>query len=198
MISNICKIKNNVNQLDSILQESEKVAVYNQLTHKQSLQLRLLCEEINGMLPRIIDDFDGELWFEFKEGICKVNVDIRFDEYTANKKKELISISKSKKNAAAVGIVGKIRSALETFFLDDENLQAYNTIGLYHMATEYSVGIDYAYLWSLNQYKNTVKEEKKQEAWDELEKSIIASIADDVIVGVKGKQATITIIKNFA
>ena len=162
------------------------------------MQLRLLCEEINGMLPRIIDDFDGELWFEFKEGICKVNVDIRFNEYTANKKKELISISKSKKNAAAVGIVGKIRSALETFFLDDENLQAYNTIGLYHMATEYSVGIDYAYLWSLNQYKNTVKEEKKQEAWDELEKSIIASIADDVIVGVKGKQATITIIKNFA
>ena len=198
MISNICKINNETNELDLILAESEKVAVYNQLNHKQTLQLRLICEEINGMLPRIIDDFYGELWFEFKDGVCKVNVSIKFDEFTASKKKELISISKNKKNAAAVGIVGKIRSALESFFLDEENLQAYNTIGLYHMATEYTVGVDYAYLWSLKQYKTTVKEEAKQEAWDELEKSIVASIADDVVVGVKGKQATITIIKNFA
>ena len=197
MISNICKINNETNELDLILAESEKVAVYNQLNHKQTLQLRLICEEINGMLPRIIDDFYGELWFEFKDGVCKVNVSIKFDEFTASKKEELISISKNKKNAAAVGIVGKIRSALESFFLDEENLQAYNTIGLYHMATEYTVGVDYAYLWSLKQYKTTVKEEAKTDAWDELEKSIVASIADDVVVGVKGKQATITIIKNF-
>ena len=35
------------------------------------------------------------------------------------------------------------------------------------------------------------------ENWDELEKSIIANLADDVIVGVKGKEATIAVVKKF-
>jgi hypothetical protein len=39
---------------------------------------------------------------------------------------------------------------------------------------------------------------EKAEAWDELEKSVIASVADDVIVGVKGKNAKVVIIKKFA
>ena len=43
--------------------------------------------------------------------------------------------------------------------------------------------------------ENAPEEEKE---WDELEKSIIASIADDVIVGVKGSQADIIIVKKFA
>ena len=43
-----------------------------------------------------------------------------------------------------------------------------------------------------------MKKEEKAEAWDELEKSVISSIADDVIVGVKGKCAEIVIVKKFA
>jgi hypothetical protein len=43
-----------------------------------------------------------------------------------------------------------------------------------------------------------VKREEKSEDWDELEKSVIASVADDVIVGVKGCRASITIVKKFA
>ena len=39
---------------------------------------------------------------------------------------------------------------------------------------------------------------EKSEAWDELEKSVIASVADDVIVGVKGRKADLIIVKNFA
>ena len=56
MKSNVCKIENGTKDLDAILKESEKVAVYNDLTRKQSLQLRLICEEIDGMLPNIISD----------------------------------------------------------------------------------------------------------------------------------------------
>ena len=43
-----------------------------------------------------------------------------------------------------------------------------------------------------------LKKEAEKENWDELEKSVIASVADDVIVGVKGKKAEIVIIKKFA
>ena len=38
---------------------------------------------------------------------------------------------------------------------------------------------------------------EKQEAWDELEKSIIAKLADDVIVGVLGGKVDIVVKKKF-
>ena len=47
MKSNICKIEKGTKDLEAILKESERVAEYNGLTHKQSLQLRLLCEELD-------------------------------------------------------------------------------------------------------------------------------------------------------
>ena len=67
----------------------------------------------------------------------------------------------------------------------------------FHFATGYSCGVEYAYLWTLEKYKETVQQEQSAE-WDELEKSVIASVADDVIVGVKGKQADIILVKKFS
>ena len=199
MKSNVCKIENGTRDLEAILKESERVAEYNGLSHKQALQLRLLCEEIDGMLPNIVDDFEGELWIDFEDGVCKVNVSVQFPEVNADKKAELISIAKDQKNAAAVGIVGKIRNAIENFFLDEEMMTALTvSTRPYSLATGYSDGVDYDYLWRLEEYKNSLKQEEQAEAWDELEKSVIASVADDVIVGVRGKRAEIVIMKKFA
>ena len=199
MISNVCKIENGTKDLAAILKESERVAEYNGLTHKQSMQLRLLCEEVDGMLPNIIDEFEGELWIDCEEKVCKVNVSIKIPEINANKKEDLIGVAKNKKNAAAVGIVGKIRNAIENFFLDKETVGAFAaSSGSFHLSTGFSDGVDYSYLWTLEQYRSTVNKDEQAEEWDELEKSVIASVADDIIVGIKGNQADIVIIKSFA
>jgi hypothetical protein len=199
MRSNICKIEKGTKDLAAILKESERVAEYNGFTHKQTLQLRLLCEEIDGMLPNIIDDFDGEMWIDFEDGVCKITVSIRIPEFNIDKKEELIGIAKNKKNAAAVGIVGKIRNAIENFFLDEETMKSMAlSAGDAEFSNGYYEGVDYAYLWRLEEYRSTVKKETQTDAWDELEKSVIASASDDVIVGVKGKCAEIVIIKKFA
>ena len=50
-------------------------------------------------------------------------------------------------------------------------------------------------------YKNRVKNEagdrEATEAWDELERSIIANIADDVKVKILGNKVEIIVFKNF-
>ena len=199
MQSNVCKIEKGIKDLAAILKESEKVAVYNELNHKQTLQLRLLCEEIDGMLPKIIDDFDGELWIDFEDGVCKVNVSIKIPEFNTDKKEELIGIAKNKKNAAAVGIVGKIRNAIENFFLNEDVNESFAySSSAFDMPAGYFDSAEYSRLWRLEEYRVYVKKEEQIEAWDELEKSVIASVADDVIVGVKGKCAEIVIVKSFA
>ena len=199
MKSNVCKIENGTKDLAAILAESERVAAYNGLTHKQALQLRLLCEEVDGMLPNIIDAFEGDLWIEYENGVCKVNVSIQIPALSAGKKEELVGVAKNKKNAEAVGIIGKIRSGIEDLFLAHDAVLDYSFAAeSFHLATGYSEGVDYAYIWSLEQYRNSVSKEEQADKWDELEKSVIASVADDVVVGVKGKQVDIIVTKSFA
>ena len=199
MRSNTCKIENGAMELNAILKESEKVAVYNELTHKQTLQLRLLCEELNGMLPNIINAFKGKLWIEFEDGVCKLCVSVNIPEIDSDTKAGIIGIAKDKKNTAVFGLVGKIRNAIESFFLnEDATLALAATSEGCHLSTGYSEMFDYTYYWTLEQYRSFAKKEEQAEAWDELEKSVIASVADDIIVGVKGHQADIIIVKNFA
>ena len=198
MKSNVCRINKGTKDLATILKESEKVSVYNELSHKHALQLRLICEEIDGMLPKIIDDFDGNFWIEVENGVCKVVASIEFAEFSIEKKEELISVARNNKNASAVGISGKIRSLLEDMLLNDKNIPTYSISSeAMCMATGFGEDINYPYLWTLENYKNDVKEKQESEKWDELEKSVIASLADDVVVGVKGKHADIIVIKKF-
>lgn len=199
MKSNVCKLEKGSQDLAAIFHEAEKVANYNGLSHKQSLQLRLLCEEIDGMIPWIIEEFEGKLWIELEDGVCKVNISLELADLTMSQKETLIEIAKNKKNAEAVGIIGKIRSMVEDFFLAEEMMSDYPMpTQHFHLATGYSEGVDYAYLWSLDQYRSSVNKKEQAEKWDELEKSVIASVADDVIVGVKGKRVDIVVIKRFA
>ena len=61
------------------------------------------------------------------------------------------------------------------------------------------------YSWSMTKYKQEVieeiskgeQDEEHEEAWDELEKSIVANIADEIAVKVKDRHVEITIYKNF-
>jgi uncharacterized OB-fold protein len=56
----------------------------------------------------------------------------------------------------------------------------------------------YVYSWSLYNYKTAVAEkEKEKDAYAELERSIVAKLADDITVGVRGKKVEIVVKKSF-
>jgi hypothetical protein len=61
------------------------------------------------------------------------------------------------------------------------------------------IDVHYTYAWTLDHYTECQRERSvdNSEEWDQLEKSIVAKLADDVIVGVRGKKVEIIIKKEF-
>jgi hypothetical protein len=160
-----------------------------------------------GMVKGITGNFEGDFWLE-KEG-DEYRLKLRADTYMdKEKKKKLIALSPSGKNESTVGIMDMIKSVLLgglEKYEDIENLQneyddgtvMYGSLGMRGVDDLAATGFE----WSLLQYRSMVEKEKEKEkslgAWDELEKSIVANIADDVKVGVRGDTVELTIIKHF-
>lgn len=199
MKSNVCSVKKGGLGLNAILAEVEKVADYNGLQKKEALRLRLLAEELTGMLPELVENFDGNFWVENSENKYVLHTEFSVDSLSKEKKQALIAMSATKKNASASGFMGKIRDVAENMLLYSEEPGTD-----YFYAAEYLHGYDvadisYSYVWTLEHYIDQQKEKSSCSgaAWDQLEKSIVAKLADDVIVGVKGRKVEIIIKKEF-
>ena len=195
------------------LHAAEKFAEYVGLGHREGLQLRLLAEETLGMAAAITERFDAEFWIEQTEHSgCRLHLLAKTDMNRA-KKKELVAVSTRGRNEAAKGFMGKIRELIEDSLSsgaeelkllgeDQETGPAmYASLGMSGdselMATD-----SLLYLWSLERYRANIKKDQGsspevRQAWDELEKSIVANIADDVRVSVSGKTAELIIEKRF-
>lgn len=184
-------------QLDAIFTEVEKCAAYRQLNPQATLRLRLLAEELVEMLPSLLENAEGSFWLENNGNKFELHLSVQASRVDLDARDKLIAISTSGKNAAAVGIMGKIRAAAETMLLASQDVA-----GLVDFADMDNLDMvasgAYSLQWSLRYYAQNVKKDaENKEAWDELEKSVIANLADDVIVGVKGNQVDIIVCKEF-
>ena len=214
MKSTVININNEIDNVAEILNETQRISAYVGLDKKQALRLRLLAEELVGMLKGLSGNFEGQLWAEAKERNIELIASIFvIDEMDKKTKKSFISVSSEKKNAAAKGIMGKIRDLVENVMYPENASNLMSQYCLDGMLLEYELDLDgkadeentsvdnlvdklmLGNSWSLNQYKT--KQRDKDESWDEIEKSIIANVADDVIVSVKGKKVEIKITKSF-
>ena len=208
MKSNICKLNEDLTCLKAVLAEVEKVASYNGLEDKKALRLRLLAEELCGMLPGLIENFSGEFWAENDGDNYELHAELKAGDMSLELRDELISVSKAGKNAAATGIMGKIRAVAETMLLAafDSELAPISADEEYHDYNGYNMGFGYidpvlsdkagyVYSWSLFNYKTAVYD--KEDEYAELERSIVAKLADDIIVGVRGKNVEIVVKKSF-
>lgn len=202
MKSDVCKLTNDKSTLDNILAEAEKSASYNKLSAKQSLQLRLLAEEMVGMLPELLEIGNGEFWIENDGPEYELHAAIKTKRMTLDKKEEIMSVSKSGVNASSKGIINKIKLIAESMadgYVEASKMS--NTAGyeFYDMgsATGQLQNEIWSEAWSLKNYRDNAQDNKDKETWDELEKSVIANIADDVIVGYIGKKVNIIIKKVF-
>lgn len=202
MKSTVCHLGGSEKEIKQILKEAEKTAAYVGLRKHETLQLCLLAEELTGILRGVIKDFEADFWIEEENGKIRLNLasEVRLER---EKKEKLLSISTSGKNEADKGIMGKIGRLFETYMDNCDEVgtycaQAGITIPSMEMMDSGSMMTFGGYgMWSLQEYKNYVQTEKKEEAWDELECSIVAKLADDVTVSIRNQKVHLTVIKVF-
>ena len=190
MRSDYIVVSSDGNNMDKVMRETEKVAVYKELSKSGALHLRLLTEEMLGMMRSITGKTDACFWIEDEDDVYQLH--LQADTYMDLEQKEkLIAASTRGKNEAAKGLMGKIRSFFEPVsdvpvFIDP----AYDPTGAFLM-------------WSLSDYQNKVqaelehKSEGAAEAWDELEKSVVSHVADDIKVSISGRQVEMVIYKKM-
>ena len=199
------------------VEQTAASAAYRGLNKKNTLQLRLLAEELLGMLEQITGNLSAEFWVESRGGSFELHLTAA-RSITSEMRKELLNVSSSGKNSANVGIMGKLKGVFEQAILDSSNnarpvsYSAYYMQGLLYSANPANIdpialGLSAAAKaetadWSMRQYKHTVAQEKghdaaARDAWDELEKSIIANLADEITVSIRGSNVEMVAYKSF-
>ncbi len=202
MQTSVITVKPDGTGMKEALAASEKVAVDAGLDAKEKLRFRLLSEELFGMIATITGENESSYWIE-SEG-KKFDIHLKADvELTLTMKEELVSLSSSGKNTAARGFMGKLRDMIGSALLPRDDGPSPLTIGLMGMGSPsgYQVTGD-VYEWSMMRYRAEMEgksgeDEDAAHAVDELERSIVANIADEVKVRIVGSDVEITISKKF-
>ncbi len=199
-------INNQGEGLSEVLEQAEKYADYNKLSRKQRLQLRLMCEETVGMLRELAGEYDAFFWIEDEKDETALRLELQ-TEMDKEKRRKLLSVSSSGKNSMAKGIMGKIREVVELSLMEEDLSDNLTDYDILMMGTSGNIcdPVDVTnpmagyQIWSLIQYKDLVREKKEayEVEWDELEKSIIANLADEVQIGIRDYKVKMVVYKKF-
>ena len=190
MKSDVVKVYSRQDQTDDVMKQAELVAGYKNLSHKGTLYLRLLAEEMMSMMRAIAGDVAGSFWIEDKRGEYSLHLRVK-TAMDFDKRDKLLAASKSGVNEANRGFMGKIRA----FFEPLEEVPVFFDVSYDNNLTDM--------VWSMRSYETQLKasldrdEAGAREAWDELEKSVIAHIADDVRVSIRGSEVEMVVVKNL-
>ncbi len=185
---------------------TENFAWQSKLDKRDTLRLDLLVEETLGMVKTTLEDFYGQIWFTADGKACEIHLEATAD-MNADRKDRLLDISSTGKNAAAKGFMAKlgevISGAVHGF---GKTMDAYGQesmkYGIVHSPSPMSGNADMMTIWTLQTYRDDLNQARTDDdiaddALDELEKSIVGKLADDVIVGVKGDRINLVIKKKF-
>ena len=192
MKTDILTISSDGSNMDAALAQVDKVAAYKELSPKNALYLRLLAEETMALVRAIAGNVNGDFWMEDDGQVYTLHLRVMtlVDE---KKRSQLLAASTSGKNEATRGFMGKIRS----FFEPSSGVTMFSA-GIGGSPQMYN-----SYAWSMEDYKDQLRQYSEQnrqgakEAWDELEKSVVGHLADDVKVSILGRTVEMTISKKL-
>ena len=196
MKTDVISVSSRGEGLEKVLQQVEKVAAYKDLSPKNTLHLRLLAEELVGMMRSITGETKGEFWMEDDKNEFRLHLRT-WTSMDFEKREQLLAASTSGKNEAARGLMGRLRNFFE---------QGGEASSLYMYGPdmgEFSGNPALGLEWSMSAYQRQLEaasksDEKAREMWDELEKSVVTHVADEIKVSIRGEQAEMVIYKKMA
>jgi len=182
--------------IEHILSETERFGVFNKLPPSASGKLRLLAEEMLSLTVRMFDNLKYEFFVENTEK--RFMLHLSADTFVSQGQKEkLMSLSTSGENKAAKGIFGKISTIFESLLTGggeySQIAEAY-CLGSY---IPYLDSIDITTYFSLLAFQDERADKPDDEQWDGLEKSIIATLAKDMVIGVREKRVEMIAVIEF-
>ena len=193
MKTDVIVISSEGNNMEAALAQIDKISAYKDLSPKDAVTLRLLTEEILAMMRAIAGNVNGEFWVEDQDGVYELHLLVRtlVDDKI---REQLLAASSSGKNEATRGFMGKVRS-----FFEPSYVTPMFSAGFMGGAPQ----MHESYTWSMEDYRDQLRQHREmdqksgQEEWDELERSVVAKLADDVKVSIRGRNAEMTIVKKL-
>lgn len=179
--------------MDAALAQADQTASHMGLSPREALHMRLLVEEMMNMVRSIIGDLEGKFWIETEDSAYRLYLQMA-SVLGTEQRKQLISASTSGKNEAHRGIMGKIRAFFEPMPIEDTPAYLAGTI----VRGDENDDLN----WSMEAYRERLLNRKDasdeaQEEWDELEKSVVSHIADNVTVSIRNYNVELTIYKKL-
>ena len=199
MKTDVIVVSSRGSRMETALGQAEKVAAYKGLSEKDALQLRLLTEEMLGLMRAVTGETEGKFWIEDEDGMYRLHLQVK-TRLNSEERQQLLSVSSTGKNESAKGLMGRLADFFD--WGSDDDLAAYSSPLLMPDALEYSSSPALDWEWSMMRYENALsarisQDEAAREAWDELEKSVVRHVADDVRVSIRNGVAEITILKKL-
>jgi hypothetical protein len=194
MKTDVIVISNDGNNMKAVLDQVDALAAREGLSPENALFLHLLGEETLALMRAITGEVDGEFWIENRENVYELHLKVE-TLIDADERKKLLSASTTGRNEATQGFRGKLRA----FFQPSADVPVFESGFAYGAPQMYG-----NYVWSMEDYREQLRQYREQnakgshEAWDELEKSVLSRVADDVRVSILGRTVEMTIVKEMA
>ena len=189
MKSDVIHVTNTGDGVAEAIKQTELVADFKSLSKTDSIHLLLLTEEMMGMMKALTGEQEADFWIDDEDKTFRLHLKAETNMNT-EMRQNLMSASTSGENIAAKGVMGKLRDLFNRLVEPTEApISGEYALGWTsdHLSTAQAAAVAknysaaYARVWSLNRYKAG---NQSGEKWDELEKSIIANIADEVEIGI--------------
>ncbi|MCR4605805.1 MAG: hypothetical protein K5639_07400 [Eubacterium sp.] len=176
---------------------------------KTTLRMRLLAEELVSLISSMEMDIDGEFFVESTDKEIELHMNMRTFIYP-ERKKELMGLATVEKKKPK-GVLGKLSQVVQGYLAgvdedEQQQLELARSIpyGMYGM-TGSCMGnqmMESITAWSLQRYRDAIDEsiaqnEADEEEKDELEKSVLANLADEVSVGIKSSKVQLIVTKKL-
>ena len=180
------------------VEKTEKFGNDCRLSRKEVLRLRLLSEEALTMMRSILQNSDAYYHIARQKNTYYLHIKSHLNPDDVQRQK-LLAVSSSGTNAAPMGLMAKIGWLIRTSQVDKPIAQT----SLMNLGMLKNANADGTIAsWSLQEYKTALQTTKEKnteaaQAWEELDRSIVSSIADDVSVRITRSDVDLIIKKRF-